>query len=105
MEWQSGNIFIRENRLAKTGDITNGHKHNFDHTTILMRGSVRITAKLDDGNLIRDAKAPAYVLIKAGVEHEIVALEDDTVYWCVYSHRTPQGEITQDYTGWGDCYV
>ena len=24
--------------------------------------------------------------------------------WCIYSHRTPQGDIVQDYTGWDPAY-
>ena len=101
MEWQSGNVFIRPNTLAKAGDKTDGHTHNFDHTTIIFKGSVRITAKLPNGGkIIREAAAPAHFLIKAEVSHEIEALEDGTVYWCIYSHRTPQGDVVQQYDGW-----
>jgi len=48
----------------------------------------------------RDFTAPSHCLIKADIEHEIVALEDSSLYWCVYSHRTPQGKVTQIYEGW-----
>jgi hypothetical protein len=105
-EWQSGNVFIRANKLHKSGDVTKGHKHNFDHTTILFKGSFKITAHLPNGTeVIREASAPAHFLIRADVEHTLVATSDDTEYWCVYSHRTPQGDIVQDYDGWNECYV
>ena len=106
MEWQSGNVFIRPNKLAKAGDRTDGHTHNFDHTTILFKGSFRITARLPNGTeVVREAQAPAHFLIRAEVSHEIVATADDTEYWCVYSHRTPQGEVVQEYDGWRESYV
>lgn len=105
LEFISGNVFIRKNRLEKKGDFTEGHKHAFDHTTIVFKGSVRVSATLENGTKIeREFVAPAHVLIKAHVEHLITALEDDSVYWCVYSHRTPQGEVSVEYDGWNSAY-
>lgn len=156
-EFQSGNNFIRPNSLAKAGDVTHGHKHNFDHTTIVFAGSVAVKAKLPDGRVVEGtfdapgqearrilaariadladavaehgygkgirasidallavapprppdlppADAVGYFLVKAGVEHEITAREDGTIYWCVYSHRTPQGEVVQEYAGFEEAY-
>lgn len=103
-EWISGNVFIRPNELAK-GDVTQGHTHNFDHTTIVFKGAILIRAETPDGRRIeREFRAPAHALILAHVRHEITALEDGTVYWCVYSHRTPQGDVTEHYTGWTEAY-
>lgn len=104
MEWVSGNVLIRPNTLEKAGDVTQGHGHKFDHTTIVFKGAIRVKAKLPSGEIERDFKAPAHCLIRAGVEHEITALQDNTVYWCVYSHTTPQGEISQVYDGWSKAY-
>ena len=104
-EWISGNIFIRPNHLETVGAKVAGHKHNFDHTTIVHSGAVHVRAKLPDGRVIeRDFKAPAHFLVKADVEHEITALEDHTVFWCVYAHRDPQGRVTQEVTGWDEAY-
>jgi len=25
--------------------------------------------------------------------------------WCIYSHRTPQGDVSEHSTGWGRAYV
>ncbi len=41
-----------------------------------------------------------WVLILAGVLHRITALEDGTIYHCIYAHRTPQGDVVQEYDGW-----
>lgn len=101
MEFVSGNIYIRPNPLPNKGDIVTGHKHNFDHTTIVFKGSVHVKGVLPNGTVIeQDFVAPSYFLVKAEVEHEITALEDNTEFWCVYSHRTPQGDISQVWTGW-----
>ena len=104
-EWISGNIFIRPNALPKAGDKVDGHKHNFDHTTIVLHGAVHVKAHLPDGRVIeRDFVAPSHFLVHAEVEHEITATEDGTLFWCVYSHRDPQGRITQVYDGWQESY-
>lgn len=104
-EWVSGNVFIRPNQLKRVGDKIDGHKHNFDHTTIFFRGRFNVKAKLPDGRVIeREFAAPSHCLIKADVEHEITALEDDSEFWCVYSHRDPQGRVTEQFTGWEKAY-
>jgi L-ascorbate metabolism protein UlaG (beta-lactamase superfamily) len=107
MEWVSGNIFIRTAmQMADAGTVNPGHTHQFDHTSIVFTGSVRVNATLPDGRRIeRDFQAPAHFLVKAEVEHEITALEDGTTLWCVYSHRTPKGDVVQDYNGWRNSYV
>lgn len=100
-EWISGNVFIRPNTLQYKGDAVDGHKHNFDHTTIVFKGSVHVKAKLPDGREIeQDFAAPGHFLVLKGVEHEITALEDNTVFWCVYSHRNAQGDVVEDNIGW-----
>lgn len=48
--------------------------------------------------------APSHFLVKAGVEHEITATRPGTVFWCVYSHRDPQGRISAAYDGWTPAY-
>jgi hypothetical protein len=109
MEWSCGNVFIRPNQGNK-GDKIKGHAHNFDHVTICLRGAISVK-RLSDG-MIRKLYTPsddspvhrAHVLILAGVEHEIDFLEDNSAFWCVYAHRTPQGKVVQEFTGWGDSY-
>ncbi len=100
-----GNFFIRPNYLEKAGDKTVGHTHNFDHVTIIFSGAVHILARWGNGATVeKDFRAPAHCLIRADVEHEITALEDNTVYWCCYAHRTPQGDVVQYENGWTEAY-
>lgn len=105
MEFISGNIFIRTIDFRATGDVIEGHVHNFDHTTIVHTGAVHVLLTCPDGT--KEEKsfyAPSHFLVKADCLHEITALLPGTVVWCVYSHHTPQGEISQEYSGWPDAY-
>lgn len=108
MEWVSGNLFFRKNLLAHAGDRINGHTHNFDHNSLVVSGSVHVKATKPDGTTIErgfDAKTNKIFLVLAEVKHEIIALEDNTEFWCLYSHRNPQGEVVQEYDGWRPAYV
>ena len=110
MEYVSGNIFIREMGFTKAGDVIDGHAHNFDHTTYVARGSLRIESLNKDGSVKQTAIKSAtaghnWVLIKAGVLHRLIALEDNSMGHCIYAHRDPQGDITQAYDGWMPSYA
>ena len=91
------------------GEVVESHRHNFDHTTFINKGSARVERLDDSGVVVRAVVKHAYeahnwVLIEAGVEHRIVALEDGTIYLCVYSHRRPDtGEVVEEWTGWMDA--
>lgn len=105
-EWISGNVFLRENLLENKGDKCIGHKHNFDHTTFVLRGSIHVKAILPDGRIQEgDFGGDNYhFLTRAGVEHELIANEDNTLFVCTYAHTTPQGTISQVWTGWRKAY-
>jgi hypothetical protein len=102
-----GNIFVRTcDVLQKKGGRIDGDVHNFDHVTMILRGSVHAVKKKRDGTVMVDRRieAPACLLIEADMLHSFESLEDGTTAWCVYAHRTPQGEVTQEYNGWLDAY-
>ena len=97
-----GNIFVRRNRMRK-GQVIHGHAHKFDHVSYVTMGVVTVATPTQT-RTIRATEARNYILIRAGVEHEITALEDSK-FDCIYSHRTPQGEVVEEYTGWDQAYV
>lgn len=98
-----GNIFIRRNRMQR-GDVIHGHAHAFDHVSYVTAGAATVkTAGAE--RTIRATDDRNYILIRAGVTHAITALEDGTKFDCVYSHRTPQGDVSFEYTGWDGAYV
>lgn len=105
VELNSGNIFIRKMRGKAGQKLCPRHQHNFDHTTIVFTGAVRAKKWSPEGKLMYDRQmaAPHHFLIEADHEHEFWAVTDSEV-WCVYSHRSPQGDVVQDYNGWEDAY-
>ena len=125
MEFVQGNVFIREMRFERAGDVVNGHAHNFDHTTYVARGAIRIeqlrilqpAIRDEAGEVVQEAIVEVvrsvekrasdgynFVLIKAGVIHRITALEDNSLGHCIYAHRNPQGEVVEAYDGWAPAY-
>lgn len=131
MEYACGNIFVRTADPMKAGAIVEGHEHNFDHVTYVPIGafkvermivpeSVRAEVLKKIGNpyanwsdyvglnvVVQATEVRAGevgVLIKAGVVHRLTALEDDSVYHCIYAHRLPQGDVVQRFQGWLGAY-
>ena len=102
--------------FQKAGDVVNGHTHNFDHVTLVLAGAVRVRYHKEvEGVMVlqgyQEFHAPlkmhgdggqeAQILVKAGVHHEITALEDGTHCWCVFAHRDPDtGEVVEAWNGW-----
>ena len=59
----------------------------------------------EGGEEIVFVPAGFHALIKAEVLHELAALSEGASFSCVYSHREPQGEISQIVTGWHSAYL
>ena len=75
------NTWVKQMHFVKAGDINEGHKHNFDHQTLLAKGSVKIKVNGEETDFV----APHIIFIGAGHEHEMVALEDDTIVFCIHA--------------------
>lgn len=107
-EFAAGNVFIRPNFMNE-GDVIHGHAHTFDHVSYVISGAVRLVVRGQDGKpvtrIVHASDRVNWILIRAGVEHEITALMPDTRFHCIYAHRTPQGEVVQEYSGWEGAYV
>jgi quercetin dioxygenase-like cupin family protein len=73
--------------FKKAGDIEHGHTHPFDHLTLLAAGSLRVTVN----GQTTEFKAPHMIYIKAEFNHELVALEDNTVAFCIHALRKGNG--------------
>lgn len=104
-EGASGNIFLRHNWLDDVGDCVPGHAHEFDHTSFVLNGRVHVDCVLRDGTKKSGDFGPGeHFLVHAGVEHLITATEPGVHFVCIYSHNTPQGSISQVWTGWEKAY-
>lgn len=78
-----GNLWLRQMHFVKAGDQNEGHEHNFDHVTLLAKGSVEVDVEGNKSTFT----APHMILIIAGKRHFLKALEDDTVAYCVHALR------------------
>lgn len=54
---------------------------------------------------IRGGAPHSFILIEADKYHTLTLLEGPGTYACVYSHRTHDGDVTPEYTGWNKAYV
>ena len=81
------NLFSRQMHFKSAGDLEHGHTHPFDHLTLLASGSLRVTVE----GKTTDFKAPQMIYIKAEYRHELVALEDNTVAYCIHALRDGDG--------------
>lgn len=91
-----GNIWVRQNFLEFAGDIHPGHRHHFDHVSLLALGKVRVTI---EGYPPKDFSAPTFIIIKKEHKHTFEALEDGTLWYCVFALRDVDGEVTDFYSG------
>lgn len=92
-EWQVSvdGVFIKQMVLAKVGHIVPQHVLAYDHHSMLAHGAVRLWA---DGQYAGDFVAPSPILIRAGVQHTFMALEDETIVYCIHRlHGTDAVEL------------
>jgi len=88
-----GNIWVRQNMLAKAGGGDDGHKHYFDHVTLLVKGDVQVEV---EGHPAKEFKSPTFIVIDKDHEHKITALTDDVLYYCVFALRGMDGEVMDE---------
>ena len=82
------NLWIRQMHFVKAGDQNEGHVHNFDHITLLSKGSVAVDV---DGS-VTEFRAPHMIYIAKGKRHFLRALEADTIACCIHALRTGERE-------------
>ena len=97
-----GNVWVRSHTYRKAGDTNaGGHYHRFDHVTLLVKGAIRVEV---EGCEPKRFVAPTFVIIEKDKKHKVTALEDDTVYYCVFALRDIDGNVTDIYSGNNDPY-
>jgi quercetin dioxygenase-like cupin family protein len=65
--------------VLTAGDIVGKHTHDYSHLSIVGYGSVRVTTP--KGSRVYDAGD--CIVVDAGIEHTITALED-AVWFCIH---------------------
>jgi quercetin dioxygenase-like cupin family protein len=77
------NLFSRMMRFEKAGDIEIGHTHQFDHLTLLAKGKLKVTVE----GVSTEFTAPHMIYIHKDKVHELEALTDETVAYCIHALR------------------
>ena len=85
-----GNVWIKVMTFKKAKDFAPGHKHTFNHASLLSAGSVVV--EVDGKKTVFEA--PAIIYIQKDKEHSIKALEPNTVVSCIHALRN--GNETDD---------
>lgn len=86
------NLFSRLMHFKNKGDVELGHSHAFDHLTLLATGSLDVTV---DG-VKTTFTAPHMIYIAKDKVHELVALEDNTVAYCIHALRDKETQEILD---------
>jgi hypothetical protein len=77
------NLYSRQMHFINAGDIEVGHTHQFDHLTLLAKGSLKVTVE----GKATEFTAPQMIYIHAGKVHELEALTDGAVAYCIHALR------------------
>lgn len=85
------NIFCRIMYFEKAGDMNEGHTHQYDHVTLLAHGSVKVRVEDREATFT----APHFIFIDKDKEHQMIALEDNTVACCIHAVRDGEGNIIE----------
>lgn len=89
-----GNIWVRQNILEKANQSCEGHKHSFDHVSLLTTGSVSVEI---EGHEPKQFDAPTFIIIRKEHEHKFTALTDNVNWYCVFALRDLDGEVVELY--------
>jgi quercetin dioxygenase-like cupin family protein len=83
------NVFVRQMHFVAVGDQEVGHAHPFNHLTLLAKGSLAV--RIGDKETV--FTAPNMIYIEADVQHELTAVSENTVAYCVHALREQTGDI------------
>lgn len=77
------NLFVRQMHFVKADDMESGHAHAFDHMTLLAKGRLKVIINGEE----TEFTAPQMIFIKAELKHELIAISDNTVAYCIHALR------------------
>lgn len=86
-----GNVFIRR-FVLRAGEKVGGHAHRFDHLSLLIRGKMAVRV----GEVTTEYSAPHEVVMPKLIVHELTALEDNTIWLCIFAIRGENGEAVEN---------
>lgn len=86
------NLFSRMMHFENTGDIEVGHTHQFDHLTLLAKGKLKVTVEGNESVFT----APHMIYIRKDKVHQLEALTDNTVAYCIHALRDKENNEILD---------
>lgn len=93
--YDADGIGIKQMHAYKRGTKVPQHSHTYDHTSMLALGKVALYA---NGVYQGVFRAPCGILIRAGVKHEFMTLEDNTIIYCIHNiSRTGQIDVQEEH--------
>lgn len=90
------NVYVRRMAFEKANIVEVGHRHPYDHASLVASGSIEVQLYDDESQSLLDPvryEAPAMVMIKKNTAHQITSLEDNTVVCCIHALRDEDSEI------------
>jgi hypothetical protein len=86
-------VWCKQMHFLTAGTIMPGHLHTHDHTTLLARGKLRVTVN----DITTEFVAPHLIFIHKDHVHELQALEDNTLAYCIHAIRDAEsGDIIDE---------
>ena len=92
------NVYSRLMHFERKGDIEYGHKHDFDHGTLVSSGSILVEiadAVTKQTATKKEVHAPNFIFIEKNKYHKLTALEDNTVCACIHALKTNDGDLLE----------
>lgn len=86
------NLFSRMMHFKNAGDTEIGHTHQFDHLTLLAKGKLKVTVE----GKSTEFTAPHMIYIHKDKVHELEALTDETVAYCIHALRNKENNDILD---------
>lgn len=83
------NVWIRQRLFQKVGEKIGGHKHKYDHVSLLAKGS----AKVEVDGVEKIFESPTFIVIRKDKIHNVTALEEGTLWYCIFADRSMDGEV------------
>lgn len=77
------NLYSRMMHFKSAGDVEVGHTHQFDHLTLLAKGKLKVTVE----GVVSEFTAPQMIYIHKDKIHQLEALTDGTVAYCIHALR------------------
>lgn len=89
------NIWVRRKIFDGIGDEIKGHKHHYDHLSILSSGKVRVDIinPITKELVQKEYEAPATIIVRKDYFHNVTALSDDVTWYCIFAHRDIDGNV------------